>query len=153
MRDLHDGAQQRPVHTVVTLKLARDQLGAGDWAARELVEEALEQAERATDGLRELAHGILPAVLVRGGLRAGVEALASRMTLPVAVDVPAVRLPAAVEATAYFEVRDDGIGGAVPGGRGLLELTGRRCACRSARRGPCDAQSSSDRCLASGRSP
>ena len=33
--------------------------------------EALDQAERATDELRELAHGILPAVLTHGGLRAG----------------------------------------------------------------------------------
>ena len=33
--------------------------------------------------LRELAHGILPSVLTRGGLRAGIEALVSRLELPV----------------------------------------------------------------------
>ena len=69
-----------------------------------LVTEALDQAERATVELRELAHGILPAVLTRGGLRAGVQALASRMPLPVEIDVSVDRLPAAVEATAYFVV-------------------------------------------------
>ena len=71
-----------------------------------LVTEALDQAERATDELRELAHGILPAVLTHGGLRAGVEALASRMPVPVENAVSVGRLPAAVEATAYFVVAE-----------------------------------------------
>jgi signal transduction histidine kinase len=56
--------------------------------------------------LRELSHGILPAVLTRGGLRAGVETLAARMPLPVGVTVSADRLPAVVEATAYFVVAE-----------------------------------------------
>ena len=55
------------------------------------------------DGAQQrLAHGILPAALTRGGLRAGVEALVSRVSLPVSVDVRVERLPAGVEATAYF---------------------------------------------------
>jgi signal transduction histidine kinase len=56
--------------------------------------------------LRELAHGILPAALTRGGLRAGVEALVSRSSPPVIVDVNVERLPANVEATAYFVVSE-----------------------------------------------
>jgi signal transduction histidine kinase len=157
VRDLHDGAQQRLVHTVVTLKLACQRLDPeADAPARALVDEALDQALRATDELRELAHGILPAVLARGGLSAGVDSLASRMPLPVSIDVPATRFPAAAEATAYFviaealtnvakharaqrawvtitvrdhrltvEVRDDGVGGAVPGASGLLGMQDR----------------------------
>jgi signal transduction histidine kinase len=92
-RDLHDGAQQRLVH-------------AADANSEELVAEALRHAEQANAELRELAHGILPAALTRGGLRAGVEALVSRVSLPVRVDVPVVRLPAGVEATAYFVVSE-----------------------------------------------
>ncbi|MDX6702748.1 MAG: hypothetical protein QOF26_2974 [Baekduia sp.] len=106
VRDLHDGAQQRIVHTVVTLKLASRALRHDDDRAPELVAEALDQAERANVELRELAHGILPAVLTRGGLRAGVDALASRMPMPIEIDVPVGRLPAAVEATAYFVVAE-----------------------------------------------
>jgi signal transduction histidine kinase len=106
VRDLHDGAQQRLVHTIITLKLANDALQKGDDGAPVLVREALEHAERATAELRELAHGILPEALSRGGLRAGVDALASRMPVPVAIDVPADRLPAPVEATAYFVVAE-----------------------------------------------
>ena len=63
VRDLHDGAQQRLVHTVITLKLARRALENEDGTVPELVAEALEQAEEATDELRELAHGILPSIL------------------------------------------------------------------------------------------
>jgi PAS domain S-box-containing protein len=106
VRDLHDGAQQRLVHTVITLKLARRALQNDDERAPELVTEALDQAERAMAELRELAHGILPAVMARGGLRAGVDALASRMPLPVKNAVSVGRLPEAVEATAYFVVAE-----------------------------------------------
>jgi signal transduction histidine kinase len=105
-RDLHDGAQQRLVHAVIVLKLAQRAVSNGDANAGELVTEALGQAQAANAELRELAHGILPAALSRGGLRAGVEALVSRVSLPVSVDVSAERLPAGVEAAAYFVVSE-----------------------------------------------
>jgi signal transduction histidine kinase len=104
VRDLHDGAQQRLVHAVITLKQARSALQNDQEAVPGLVSEALDHAEGATAELRELAHGILPAVLTRGGLRAGVQALTARMPLPVTNGVSVGRLPAAVEATAYFVV-------------------------------------------------
>ena len=106
VRDLHDGAQQRLIHTIITLKLARQALAKDRDDAGELVTEALQQAEAGTEELRELAHGILPSVLTHGGLRAGVEALASRMPLPVAVGVDVGRLAPTVEATAYFVVAE-----------------------------------------------
>jgi signal transduction histidine kinase len=106
VRDLHDGAQQRVVHTIITLKLACGALEQDEEAVPALVHEALDNAERANVELRELAHGILPTVLTRGGLRAGVDALASRTPVPVEVDVSVGRLPIAVEATAYFVVAE-----------------------------------------------
>jgi PAS domain S-box-containing protein len=158
VRDLHDGAQQRLVHTVITLKLAGRAFKQGDDGAP-LLAEALDQAERATAELRELSHGVLPAVLARGGLRAGVEALASRTPVPVDINVSTGRLPATIEATGYFvvaealtnvakhsratraevtalvddgtlrvRVSDDGIGGAQPDGPGLLGLADRAAA-------------------------
>jgi signal transduction histidine kinase len=155
VRDLHDGAQQRLVHTVLTLKLAqRELVESGDGAP--LLRDAISHAEDAMSELRELAHGILPAVLTRGGLRAGVDALTARMPIPVDVSIAVDRLPAAVESTAYFvvaealtnvvkhsraeraeveaqiargslwvSVRDDGVGGARPDGGGLLGLEDR----------------------------
>jgi signal transduction histidine kinase len=156
VRDLHDGAQQHLVHTILTLKLASRAFEHEQAAAPALVSDALHQAERANAELRELAHGILPAALTQGGLRAGVDALASRSPVPVAIDVSVGRLPAAVEATAYFvvaealtnvakhadaghagvvarieegtlavHVRDDGVGGALPDGSGLVGLADR----------------------------
>jgi signal transduction histidine kinase len=106
VRDIHDGAQQRMVHTVITLKLACRALERGDQPVAPLLEEALEHAQHANTELRELAHGILPSVLTRGGLRAGVDALVSRTSLPVAVDVCDERFDPAVEATAYFVVAE-----------------------------------------------
>ena len=106
VRDLHDGAQQRLVHTIVTLKLAQQAFQENDGKAESLVGEALEQAEQGNAELRELAHGILPAVLTHGGLRAGVDAVVARLDLPVRVDVPAERFPAEIEASAYFIVAE-----------------------------------------------
>jgi signal transduction histidine kinase/ketosteroid isomerase-like protein len=106
VRDLHDGAQQSLVVTIMTLKQAHQALEANDELASELVSRAIEQTEGANAELRELAHGILPAVLIHGGLRAAVDMLASRMPVPVEIDVSVGRLPAAVEATAYFVVSE-----------------------------------------------
>jgi signal transduction histidine kinase len=106
VRDLHDGAQQRLVHTIVMLKLASRALQTEDEGAPALVAEALEHAEAANVEVRDLAHGILPTVLTRGGLRAGVLALASRMAVPVDIGVAVGPLPDTVEATAYFVVAE-----------------------------------------------
>jgi signal transduction histidine kinase len=102
VRDLHDGAQQRLVHTVVTLQMASRALENKREDVPALLHEALGNAELATDELRELAHGIMPSILTRGGLRAGVDALAARMPVPVETGVSVDRLPPAIEATAYF---------------------------------------------------
>jgi signal transduction histidine kinase len=106
VRDLHDGAQQRLVHTLITLKLARQALDGARDEVRGLLDEAIGQAEQVMGELRELAHGIMPAALTHGGLRPGIEALASRTPVPVAIDVSVDRLPTAIEATAYFVVAE-----------------------------------------------
>jgi signal transduction histidine kinase len=106
VRDLHDGAQQRMIHTILTLKLAHRAAENEEEDLPALLTEALHHAEQATAELRELAHGILPSVLTQGGLRAGVDALASRVPVPVENAVSVGRLPAAVEATAYFVVAE-----------------------------------------------
>ena len=106
VRDLHDGAQQRLVHTIVNLKLARRALAEDTQRAGSPLSEALESAEQGNAALRELSHGILPSVLTRGGVRAGVEALVSRLSLPVEVQVTRTRLPRDIEASAYFIVAE-----------------------------------------------
>ena len=106
-RDLHDGAQQRLVHAIVTLKLARPALADVDGEGPELVDEALENAERANEELRELAHGIHPSILTSGGLGPALQALARRSAIPVTLEVRTdARLPEHVEVTAYFVVSE-----------------------------------------------
>jgi signal transduction histidine kinase len=52
--------------------------------------------------LRDLAHGIHPAVLSQSGLGAALEEVTERLPLPVSVHGPTRRLDAAVEAALYF---------------------------------------------------
>jgi signal transduction histidine kinase len=107
-RDLHDGAQQRLVHTIVVLKMARRALQQErDDDAAACIDEALEQAERAIADVRDLSHGVLPRVLTWGGLPAAIEALAARISIPVKIDAPPLgRLDAAIEANAYYVVAE-----------------------------------------------
>ncbi|MDN5776071.1 MAG: GAF domain-containing protein [Humibacillus sp.] len=105
-RDVHDGAQQQLVHTIINLKLAREAMTAGDGQAERLITEALRSAERASQELRDLVHGILPAALTLGGLRRGVVSLADDLTLPVSIRVEAPRLSTKLETTAYFVVAE-----------------------------------------------
>jgi signal transduction histidine kinase len=106
VRDLHDGAQQRLVHTIITLKLAQRSVHENRSDVDALLADALGAAERATAGVRELAHGILPSVLTHRGLRAGVDAFVARLDLPVDLDVSSERLPPDIEASAYFIVAE-----------------------------------------------
>jgi signal transduction histidine kinase len=66
-RDLHDGAQQRLVHTIITLELARSTLPTtacgASWSAKRSSTRSHAIAET-----RELAQGIHPAILSATGL-------------------------------------------------------------------------------------
>ena len=106
VRDLHDGAQQRLVHAIVTIKLAQRALQDNDAEAESLVGEALDAAKRGNEELRELSRGILPTILTRSGLQAAVTAILERLDLPTDVDIPDERFPAEIEANAYFIVAE-----------------------------------------------
>ena len=106
-RDVHDGAQQRLVHTVIALKLARQSLLQGDMpAGLDRVEEALKHAQKASAELRAIVSGILPASLTRRGLSGGVESLLADLPLPVDADVEVPRMAVDIETTAYFIVAE-----------------------------------------------
>ncbi|MCW3066246.1 MAG: domain S-box protein [Solirubrobacterales bacterium] len=105
VRDLHDGAQSGLVRVVMALQLA---LGDGDLPGevRTLVGDALDNARRAIDELRELARGIHPAALTHRGLASAVRTLADRASLPVVVEIADERYPNSVESAAYFVVAE-----------------------------------------------
>jgi signal transduction histidine kinase len=102
-RNLHDGAQQRLVALALTLRLARLQLDPNPDAAAQHLANADEELRVALEELRELAHGIHPAVLADRGLEPALEGLATHSHLPVELTahVPQ-RLPAPVEAAVYY---------------------------------------------------
>ena len=105
-RDLHDGAQQRLVQTILGLKVAREAAAGHQCAAADLIDEALGHAERTRTELHDLARGVLPEVLTRHGLRAALHSLAEHLPLEVALEVDVRRLPVAVETAAYFVVAE-----------------------------------------------
>ncbi|HWE08165.1 MAG TPA: GAF domain-containing protein [Solirubrobacteraceae bacterium] len=107
VRDLHDGAQHQLVNAIMTLKRGHQALENGEELdVRAVLTEALDHAQHATEDLHELAHGILPATLSHGGLRAAVRQLVLRLRVPVESRVSADRFPATIEATAYFVVAE-----------------------------------------------
>ena len=106
-RDLHDGAQQRFVHTIVSLELACRALADVPGEGPQLVTTALENAQRANQELRELAHGIHPGIIRAGGLKPALKELAHRSPIPVTLDVQTTAwLSEPTEITAYFVVSE-----------------------------------------------
>lgn len=107
-RDLHDGAQQRLLALSYQLRLAHDQaLADGNGELAVLIQRARDDAGTALDDLRQLAHGIYPAVLTEAGLEAALTTLAEGAALPVELaEMSLSRLPAAVETAAYATVAE-----------------------------------------------
>src|SRR5215218_10197672 len=106
-RDLHDGAQQRLVSLVLDVQVAKRRMAKDPSDVVAFLDRLGHELQDASAELRELARGIHPAVLTERGLSAAVGALATRCTVPVeVVDPLQERLPAAVEATAYFTVAE-----------------------------------------------
>jgi signal transduction histidine kinase len=110
-RDLHDGAQQRLVGLSLALRLLQTRLGADDDRQLGLLTEAESELGLAIAELRELAHGIHPAVLSDEGLAAAVEALAEEVPLRIG-DLPQERFSPAVETAAYLVVAEAAKAGA-----------------------------------------
>jgi PAS domain S-box-containing protein len=105
-RNLHDGAQQRLVTLSLTLRLVETRLGRDSDAAR-LLAGARDELALALEELRDLARGIHPAVLSDHGLGAALDALASRVPVPVRIDTAVEgRLPEPVEVAAYYVVSE-----------------------------------------------
>jgi signal transduction histidine kinase len=107
-RDLHDGAQQRLVSAVLSLRLIQQHLGAAaDAGTTNLLAKSAEELQAAIGELREFARGIHPAILTDAGLMPALRVLARRTPLDIrlaAADVP--RLNSTVEATGYFVVAE-----------------------------------------------
>ncbi len=113
-RDLHDGAQQHLL--ALAARLSAAVAASDDPAAAAAFARARDDLAAVLAELRDLAHGIHPATLVRSGLAVALEEVADRLPVRIRLDVSGAadgspgpltpgspaRLPDAIEATAYF---------------------------------------------------
>jgi len=118
-RNLHDGAQQRLLALSYDIRLARAAAQAdGDTPAETALARAASQTRDILEELRDLAHGIYPAVLAEAGIGPALATLADTAPLPVQIlRAEHRRYPAPVEAAAYFAVAE-AIGDAARRGAG-----------------------------------
>jgi len=107
-RNLHDGAQQR----LLTASLAVGVVLAGEAARDDArlaadLEDVARHLDLALAELRELARGIHPSILSEEGLGAALTSLAEKSMVPTTVVRSYTdRLPAPIEATAYYVVSE-----------------------------------------------
>lgn len=102
-RDLHDGLQSRLVLLAIIAQQLVDDVDEG---TREGALALCAGLDTAIHELRQLVHGVLPALLLERGLAAATTELTDRMPVPTDLDADdrIGRLPPAVESAAYFVV-------------------------------------------------
>ncbi|MGW1994892.1 sensor histidine kinase [Embleya sp. NPDC001921] len=104
-RDLHDGMQGRLVAVTMQLALARQAVHEDPHAAEESIERAHDGTEAALAELRDVIRTIYPPILADRGLAGALTAVAARSGMPTDIEMGELgRVPAAVEAVAYFAV-------------------------------------------------
>lgn len=106
-RTLHDGTQNRLVAVAMHLGMLERALDGAPESTRQLAGRAREAAADALVNLRDAIRAIHPPVLTEHGLDGALAALAARSPVPCTVEIADFpRLPAAVEAAAYFTVAE-----------------------------------------------
>jgi len=102
-RDLHDGAQQQLVLLGLKLGLAERLIEKDAAAATAMHDELRADLRKALSDLRDLAHGIYPAVLENEGLPGALREAVERAAIPTELHCDgARRYPPELEAAVYF---------------------------------------------------
>ncbi|QUC61189.1 PAS domain S-box protein [Streptomyces sp. A2-16] len=103
-RDLHDGVQQRLVALQLDLRLAETLVTDPSSELAEQLAHVGKGLDDAFQDLLQVARGIHPAILSKGGLGPALRSLARRSAVPVELDLrlPAGRLPEQLEVAAYY---------------------------------------------------
>ncbi|RMI38289.1 sensor histidine kinase [Streptomyces triticirhizae] len=106
-RDLHDGTQARLVAIALRLGVAREELPADSGTLGRLLAEAHEGAEEAMTELRGVIRSMYPPILADRGLQGALTSVAAGAAVRTELELGELgRLPAAVEAAAYFVVTE-----------------------------------------------
>lgn len=106
-RDLHDGTQAQLVSLAMRIGVAKQMMGSDPDRAAELLDDARDGAEQAMAELRGVIRTMYPPILADRGLAGAVSALGARCPVPTLMRIGELgRVPAAVEAAAYFVVAE-----------------------------------------------
>ncbi|MCA1830521.1 MAG: GAF domain-containing sensor histidine kinase [Actinobacteria bacterium] len=107
-RDIHDGAQQRLVALRVKLRLAQQLIEKDPSKLKDFLDGLSTEAQETVEELRELSHGIYPALLTSEGLVPALESVAQKALLPTIVErgENVGRYPQDVETAVYFICRE-----------------------------------------------
>ena len=107
-RNLHDGAQQSLLGLTYDLRRVQaDATASGRHDLVELCDHTVNEVGHAFAELRQLAHGIFPAVLSHAGLSAATTSIAETAPIPVTVNCTVTeRLMPTVETAVYVVVAD-----------------------------------------------
>ncbi|WP_210587552.1 nitrate- and nitrite sensing domain-containing protein [Streptomyces sp. GESEQ-35] len=103
-RDLHDGVQQRLVSLQLDLRTAQSMLEEQPDALPEQLDHIVKGLDDAFTDLLQVARGIHPVILSKGGLGPALRALARRSSVPVELDLrlPPDRLAEQTEVAVYY---------------------------------------------------
>ncbi|MFC5262428.1 GAF domain-containing sensor histidine kinase [Kribbella qitaiheensis] len=106
-RDLHDGIQQQLVSLGLELRTAQATVPPQFGELEGALARVADGLSSVFDELREISHGIHPAILSEGGLKPALEALRRRSPVPVELDLHTDRrLAEPVEVAAYYVVSE-----------------------------------------------
>ncbi|TML69806.1 MAG: hypothetical protein E6G13_09320 [Actinobacteria bacterium] len=105
-RNLHDGAQQRLIALSLELSLLKQRLADNPEATSRL-DRATHEIALSLAELRDVAHGLHPAVLSGHGLQVALESIVARMPVPVRLTFSLEeRLHERLEVVAYYVVSE-----------------------------------------------
>jgi signal transduction histidine kinase len=102
-RDIHDGPQQGLLRLRMDIASAQRRMHDDPDAAARLLDEAATTAQESLDELRALSRGFAPPILQDRGLKAALESLGARSTIPVELTYAlSSALPSEIERNLYF---------------------------------------------------
>jgi len=112
-RNLHDGTQQRLVALGLDMQTVRDSIPADQQDAQSGLERIRDELEAVLEDVRELSHGLHPALLSQAGLGPCLRALARRSPIPVELNVSVSERPSEATETAVYYVISEALANVV----------------------------------------
>ncbi len=106
-RDLHDGIQRQLASLMLELRVVQATVPPEHAELGARLSPIAERLAGVLDQVREISHGVHPAILSRSGLEPALKSLARQSVLPVELHLRAGRqLPEHVEVAAYYAVSE-----------------------------------------------